>query len=159
MKKLLIAIVIPYLITGCATTYHQKNIFGGYSDQKFEKDIYQVGFDASLVTDKDMIEQFIQYRSAEIVIEQGYQFYAIIDNYTPAHSITIRIYEERPENIEVRDANEVIANLKENVHQAGMISTIALAVPEPVYYLLGGATIYFILCGDNSTSPNGLLGC
>ena len=80
MKKLLLAIVIPYLITGCATTYHKKNLFGGggYSDQKFEKDIYQVGFDAWLFTDKDMIEQFIQYRSAEIVLEQGYQYYTII---------------------------------------------------------------------------------
>ena len=152
MKKLIIVILIPYLITGCATTYHQKNIFGRYSDQKFEKDVYQVGFDALLVTDKDMIEQFIQYRSAEIVIEEGYQFYAIIDNYTPAHSITIRIYEKRPENIEVRDANEVIANLKENVHQSRKIS-------DAVYYLLGGATIYLILCGDAGETPNGLLGC
>ena len=116
MKKLIIAILIPYLITGCATTYHQKNLFGGYSDQKFEKDVYQVGFDASLFTNSDVIEQYIQYRSAEIVVEKGYQFYTIIENYTPAHSITIKIYEERPEDIEVRDANEVIANLKDVVN-------------------------------------------
>jgi len=42
MKKFLVAIVITYLITGCATTYHQENLFGGYSDQKFEQDVYQV---------------------------------------------------------------------------------------------------------------------
>ena len=113
MKKLLIAIVIPYLITGCATTYHQKNIFGGYSDQKFEKDVYQIGFDALLFTDPDDIELYIQYRSAEIVVEQGYQYYTINEYYTSSsrNSITIKIFKDKPNDIDVRDANEVIESL------------------------------------------------
>ena len=75
MKKLLLAIVLPLIITGCATTYNKKNLFGGYSDQKFEKDVYQIGFDKfghhlfPSLDDPDMIEQFIQYRCAEVVIE------------------------------------------------------------------------------------------
>ena len=124
MKKLLLAIVLPLIITGCATKYHQKNLFGGYSDQKFEKDVYQVGFDASLFTDKDRIEQFIQYRSAEIVIEQGYQFYTIIDNYTHTspNTVTIKIFEEKPlfekfPGKDIRDANEVISNLKDVIDE------------------------------------------
>ena len=39
-----------------------------------EEDIYQIGFDASFFTDRDMIEQFIQYHSAEIVIDKGYKY-------------------------------------------------------------------------------------
>ena len=124
MKKLLLAIVLPLIITGCATKYHEKNLFGGYSDQKFEKDIYQVGFDASLFTDRDMIEQFIQYRSAEIVIEQGYKYYTVINNYTPSspHTVTIKIFEEKPlfgelSGKDIRDATEVISNLKDVINE------------------------------------------
>ena len=124
MKKLLLVMILPYLITGCATTYHQQNLFGGYSDQKFEKDIYQVGFDASFFTDKDMIEQFIQYRSAEIVVEQGYQYYTVINNYTHAspNTVTIKIFEEQPlfgelSGKDIRDATEVISNLKDVIDE------------------------------------------
>ena len=133
MKKFLLAILIPYLITGCATTYHQKNLFGGYSDHKYEKDVYQIGFDASLYTDEGLMEQYIQYRSAEIVLEQGYQYYTLINNYTDSayrhwwkwmwtpwtpnkNTVTIKIFEERPDNIDARDAAEVFANLKDVVH-------------------------------------------
>jgi len=120
MKKLIIVILIPYLITGCATTYHQKNLCGGYSDQKFENDVYHIGFDASVFTDPDDIEQYIQYRSAEIVIEQGYQYYTIIDNYTPSsrNSITIKIFKEKPNGINIRDANEVIESLYSNIDKS-----------------------------------------
>ena len=70
MKKLLLTIVLLIVVSGCATRYHQKNLFDGYSEQKFEESIYQVSFDASYFTDRDRIEQFIQYHSAEIVIER-----------------------------------------------------------------------------------------
>ena len=89
-----------------------------------------------------MIEQYIQYRSAEIVVEQGYQFYTIIDNYTPSsrNTITIKIFEERPEDIDVRDANQILNNIKPKPTQ-----TIDFRNP----YIIGFASaVAFVMLGQ-----------
>ena len=146
MKKLIIIILIPYLITGCATTYHQQNMFGGYSDQKFEKDVYQIGFDTfGFFNDPDMIEQFIQYRCAEVVIKEGFKYYTIIDNYTDTspNTVTIKIFKEKPDDlINVRDADEVINNVKHSIEEynkwakKGNVFSVIVGVPAFTFSIL-----------------------
>ena len=143
MKKLLFTIVLLIIVSGCATRYHQKNLFGGYSEQKFEESIYQVSFDASYFTDRDMIEQFIQYRSAEIVVEQGYQYYTVINNYTHAspNTVTIKIFEDKTlfgelSGKDIRDANEVISNLKDVINEYNKKTKINNMVTSPITILV-----------------------
>jgi len=143
MKKALIAIVIPYLITGCATTYHQKNLFGGYYEQKIEEGIYNVGFDSNFFTSGLTIENYINYRCAEIVIKEGYNYFLInsIEHKQPQPRslVSMKMYKDKPSIDNVRDANQILNNI--NPKRTKKVLKVLFYNP----YVIASASVFILI--------------
>ena len=78
-KNKLIALLLAILLFSCATPYQNLGFSGGYSDTKPSKNIFSVRFNGNGFTDLNRAIDFALLRSAEIAIENGYNFFSIID--------------------------------------------------------------------------------
>ena len=69
-------------LTGCetATPYQPLNTAhaaaGGYSDHQIEANRFQVSFSGNAVTSRETVERYLLYRSAELTLAQGYDWFA-----------------------------------------------------------------------------------
>ena len=127
MKKVLLILLISSFFVGCSTTYQPNGRTGGYSDQQLEDDVFRVNFYGNGFTSITTVEDFLTFRSAEITLQNGYNYFANIEsknnesnsyslknngtiNETTKHTSyrTIKLYKTKPNNIDVRDANQII---------------------------------------------------
>lgn len=76
--KILSLLLIGFL-SGCATSYQPNGFSGGYSDMKLNKDIYQVTFNGNGYTSGDRVQRFFLRRCAEVTLEQGFDFFALVN--------------------------------------------------------------------------------
>ena len=65
---------------------------GGFSEQKLEGDRYRVSFAGNSLTSRDTVERYLLYRSAELTVQQGYDWFETADHRTDR---TARTYVER----------------------------------------------------------------
>ncbi|HTK33725.1 MAG TPA: hypothetical protein VL358_00380 [Caulobacteraceae bacterium] len=74
----------PYqpLTRGSATS-------GGYSERALEPNRWQVSFSGNSLTDRRTVETYLLYRSAELTLAQGYDWFEIVDRNTDAKT---RVY-------------------------------------------------------------------
>jgi hypothetical protein len=76
------------LLTGCetATTYHPATGYGfnreGFSDQRIEANRWQVSFAGNSVTSRDRVERYLLYRAAELTLQNGYDYFTLVDRNT-----------------------------------------------------------------------------
>jgi hypothetical protein len=73
-KCCLLAII---LLSGCATPYQQDGLRGGYSERQIVADTYHVLFRGNGFISQQTVELYLLYRSAELTVEKGYDFFAI----------------------------------------------------------------------------------
>ena len=84
-KKLDIATVFVYtflaliMIGGCSTPYQPRGFRGGYSEIKLTSDQYIVSFRGNGYTGSDTVRTYILYRSAEITLSAGYDYFLVIE--------------------------------------------------------------------------------
>ncbi len=82
------AVALAALLTACATaTPYQPNIAGqkaqgGFSDRRLETDRYQVNFAGNSVTSRETVERYLLYRSAEVTVQAGYDWFETADRRT-----------------------------------------------------------------------------
>lgn len=55
---------------------------GGYSDQQLSPDRYLVRFHGNELTSRDRVEGYLLYRAAELSLQQGYDWFTILDRHT-----------------------------------------------------------------------------
>lgn len=55
---------------------------GGFTDQKIAEDRYMVTFAGNHLTSRETVESYLLYRAAELTLEQGYDWFTIIDRET-----------------------------------------------------------------------------
>ena len=80
MRKLLIINFVLILgLCGCATTYQKDGFTGGYSDMKLGKDLFQISFRGNGYTGSGRVQNFFLRRCAELTIEQGYEYFAFVN--------------------------------------------------------------------------------
>lgn len=83
MKKLAILIIFLFFAQGCAnyspTTYQEYAYRGGYSSTQLDDNIFKVVFKGNGYTSREKVEDFALLRSAEIALEHGFQYFAILD--------------------------------------------------------------------------------
>ncbi|MEW8252373.1 MAG: hypothetical protein AB2660_15305 [Candidatus Thiodiazotropha sp.] len=79
MKRLLLAGFIGLVFWGCATTYQKQGFSGGYTSIQMAENIFKVSFKGNGYTSKDRAADFALLRSAELALENGYKYFAIID--------------------------------------------------------------------------------
>lgn len=111
ISKLLFGFFLVLALYGCATPYQPFELFGrgGYSDKKLDESTYQVAFYGNHVTNMETITSLLQYRSAEITLSNGYDYYTVQNSYgrMPLSQFggfrssqqTIKMFKGMPENL------------------------------------------------------------
>jgi len=86
---LLVAVAAATLtLAGCesATTYHPATGHGfnreGFSEQRVEANRFMVSFAGNSVTSRDTVERYLLYRAAELTVQNGYDWFELVDRNT-----------------------------------------------------------------------------
>src|SRR6478609_6036647 len=91
MKKRTIAVALAILaatLAACATAtpyqpYMQgQAASGGYSEARIESDRWRVNFAGNSLTSRETVEGYLLYRAAELTVQQGYDWFAIVQRDT-----------------------------------------------------------------------------
>lgn len=77
-------------LTACATQAPYKPAASatasGYSDQAIERDRFKVSFRGNSSTPKEEVETYLLFRSAELTLEQGFDYFLVVDRDTEGKS-------------------------------------------------------------------------
>lgn len=79
------SLALAGLVSACATaTPYQPNIpgqavSGGFSEQRLESDRFKVTFAGNSLTSRDTVEAYLLYRAAELTVQQGYDWFSIVE--------------------------------------------------------------------------------
>ncbi len=83
-----VALALSAGLAACATpTPYQPNIkgqstAGGYSEIRLEPNRYRVNFMGNSLTSRETVEGYLLFRAAELTVESGYDWFAIVDRDT-----------------------------------------------------------------------------
>jgi hypothetical protein len=92
---LVAAMVLTAGLAACATaTPYQPNVkgqqvSGGFSEQRVEADRYRVNFTGNTLTSRETVERYLLYRSAELTVQQGYDWFETADRRTDRQARTV----------------------------------------------------------------------
>lgn len=57
-------------------------VHGGFSEQRLAPDRYRVRFHGNELTSRDRVEGYMLYRAAELAVQDGYDWFTIVDRHT-----------------------------------------------------------------------------
>lgn len=92
------SLALAGLLSACATaTPYQPNVpgqavSGGYSEQRVEANRFRVTFAGNSLTSRETVEGYLLYRAAELTVQEGYDWFSIVDRNTETDR---RTYVER----------------------------------------------------------------
>jgi len=93
MKKLIAITFAALILQGCATSYQKIGFLtgGGYSEIQLDENVFNVSFRGNGYTSRERVADFTLLRSAELTLEHGFQYFAIIDanSYTSNSTYTM----------------------------------------------------------------------
>lgn len=55
-------------------------VSGGYTDQRIAEGRYRVTFAGNMLTTRDRVESYLLFRAAELTVEQGYDWFVVVDH-------------------------------------------------------------------------------
>ncbi len=88
MRVFFFGLTALLLLTACATTtpYGPAAQGGGYgfSDQRIESNRYRITFRGNSSTPRETVENSLLYRAAELTVDQGFDYFVVIENETDA---------------------------------------------------------------------------
>ena len=61
----------------------------GYSDEQIETDRYRVSFAGNSITARDTVERYLLYRSAQLTVEKGFDYFVLVNRDTEKKSRTV----------------------------------------------------------------------
>lgn len=64
---------------GCATKYQKHGFTGGYKDFQLQEDVFRVTAKGNAFTSDDRAVNYVVYRSAEITVKHGYDYFVILE--------------------------------------------------------------------------------
>ena len=82
------------VVAGCATETAYRPATGsgferaGYSDRMIEPNRFMVSFAGNSYTSRDTVERYLLYRSAELTVQQGYDYFILSDRNTDKRTRT-----------------------------------------------------------------------
>jgi len=79
MKNLIVIAITVLILQGCATSYQKTGFSGGYSETQLDENVFTVSFRGNGYTRRERVADFTLLRSAELTLESGFQYFAIID--------------------------------------------------------------------------------
>lgn len=83
-------IVAVVAVTSCATSYQPSGAMGGFSDVQLAPDLFKIRFGGNAYTSPERAQDFAMLRAAEITLQNGCGYFAIVDenDYTTTQAIT-----------------------------------------------------------------------
>ena len=72
-------LAIGVFIGGCATDYQKDGFSGGFSETQMSENVWRVHFKANGFSSMERATDFCLLRSAELTLENGYKYFAIVD--------------------------------------------------------------------------------
>lgn len=87
MKHLILLVAI-LLLAGCATQYQRVGLSGGYSEVQLAENVFKVTFRGNGYTSREKAADFALLRSAELALEHGFKYFAVIDDQNYANHST-----------------------------------------------------------------------
>jgi len=90
MKRLLVGAFLAFGIAACASVpvyeaAQDQNDFG-YAEQKIETGKYRVSYNGDASTPRATVENFLLYRMSEITLDNGYDYFKVIETDTECHT-------------------------------------------------------------------------
>ena len=91
------AIVLSLGLAACETaTPYQPNIpgqatSGGYSESRLEPDRWRVNFVGNTMTSRETVEGYLLYRAAELTLQNGDDWFAMVDRNTERRGYQSRV--------------------------------------------------------------------
>jgi hypothetical protein len=88
LRNALVAATLFAGLAGCmtATPYQPdiagQRISGGFSEQRLTEGRYRVNFAGNTLTSRDRVEGYLLYRAAELTVQNGYDWFLIIERLT-----------------------------------------------------------------------------
>ena len=79
MTRVIALSVLALLLASCATGYQEQGLTGGFSETQLSKNIFRVSFNGNAYTSAERAADFTLLRSAELANENGFDYFAIID--------------------------------------------------------------------------------
>jgi hypothetical protein len=82
--KTLVLIVLTAALAGCAkpALYQPLHDDVGYGEQQLESNRYRVWFAGNSATPREVVEDYVLYRCAELTLEKGYDYFVLADRST-----------------------------------------------------------------------------
>lgn len=77
--RIIITLAIILSLVGCTTAYQSQGMTGGFSSTQLDTNVFTVTFKGNGYTGRDKANDFALLRSAEIALEHGYKYFAIVD--------------------------------------------------------------------------------
>jgi hypothetical protein len=78
MKRVMLAIGLALMFGGCATTYHDSGLTGGYTETRLDENIWTVRFAGNGYTSGGRATDFCMLRCAELCLENGFSHFIIV---------------------------------------------------------------------------------
>ena len=80
--KIFFSILICLIIGGCATSYQNKSLTGGYSETRLQDNMFTVYFRGNGYCSDERAQDFLMLRCADLTLENGFKFFIISDSST-----------------------------------------------------------------------------
>lgn len=77
--RIVATLSILFLLVGCATSYQPQSFSGGFSETQLDTNVFTVTFKGNGFTGRDKANDFALLRSAELALEHGFKYFAIVD--------------------------------------------------------------------------------
>ncbi len=90
----LVSAFVAITLAACATATPYKPLEKGegYAEQKIESNRYRITFNGNSRTTKQMVENFMLYRAAEITLANGGQYFVMTDQNTEADTRYTQVF-------------------------------------------------------------------
>ncbi len=94
MRQVLLCMVAAASVVACSSmpTPYQPALGSrwGYEENQIETNRFRVSFGGNSLTDRETVETYLLYRSAELTVEQGYDYFEVVTRATDADTRYIR---------------------------------------------------------------------
>ena len=78
--KYIYLFVFAILLSACATPYQENGLTGGFTETQLDVNVFKVTFRGNGYTNRERAADFALLRSAELALEHGYSYFAIVDS-------------------------------------------------------------------------------
>lgn len=77
MRKVVMLLLV--VLTACASPYQREGFGGGYSETQLSENVFKVSFRGNGYTGGDRAADMALLRSAEVTLEHGFKYFAVVD--------------------------------------------------------------------------------